>query len=184
MAVFVLTYSIIWCHLRTSSMQSVFCSYMLITVFEKKPERSQSVMSKMKENLIAGIVLGLLFGPGWEFGLASTSSDEKEVTFIFQLLFCVFAGSQGVLIFIVFGLCSKHFCQLWRKRMCFRSQTHAVIRTKQIKPQERLEEDSKERYTKTPDLLQPANNVTKSTVFENYSSDKGIEDMEDYTTDV
>ena len=127
----------------------------LIRIFEKKPESSQSVMSKLKENLIVGIVLGLLFGPGWGFGLASTSSDETEVTFFFQLLFCMFAGSQGVLFFIVFGMCSKQFRQFWRKKLCFRSQTHAVIQVKQFKPLEKLEQNNKECYTKTQDVLQP-----------------------------
>ena len=66
-----------------------------------------------KRNALIAVGLSLLFGLGWGFGLTATSSDVKEVTFAFQLLFSVFVGSQGVLIFIFHGIRSPHFRQVW-----------------------------------------------------------------------
>lgn len=67
----------------------------------------------IKSNLIIAAGLSLLFGLGWGFGLTATSSDVKELTFAFQLIFSVFVGSQGVLIFIFYGIRSSHFRQVF-----------------------------------------------------------------------
>jgi hypothetical protein len=67
----------------------------------------------LKQNFFIAVGLSLLLGLGWGFGLTATSSDIKELTFSFQVVFSLFVGSQGVLIFIFHGLRSRHFRQVW-----------------------------------------------------------------------
>ena len=67
----------------------------------------------LRENLIIAAGLSVLFGLGWGFGLTATSSDVEELTFAFQVLFSLFVGSQGVLIFVFHGIRSQQFRQVW-----------------------------------------------------------------------
>jgi MFS family permease len=78
-----------------------------------------------KEKFILAIGLSLLLGLGWGLGLTATSSDVKEVTFVFQILFSLFVGSQGVLIFIFHGLRSPQFRQTWTSAFGLRSKRKA-----------------------------------------------------------
>ena len=74
--------------------------------------RDTKVVRIKKLTLIA-IGLSLIFGLGWGLGFAATSSDVEEVTFAFQLIFSIFVGSQGLLIFIFHGIRSKKFKNQW-----------------------------------------------------------------------
>ena len=76
-----------------------------------KPKNRTATL--VKQNLFIAIGLSLLFGLGWGFGLTATSSDYKELTFAFQILFSLFVGSQGVLIFILHGIRSPQFRKVW-----------------------------------------------------------------------
>lgn len=66
-------------------------------------------------------VLSVVFGLGWGFGLAQTSvpdysSEAAQITvFILQVLFAVLVGSQGVLIFIFYGIGNKKVRDVWKK---------------------------------------------------------------------
>ena len=60
--------------------------------------------------------LSVVLGLGWGLGLLSTSSDLVELSFTFQVIFSIFVGSQGVLVFILYGLRSTEFRQTWIKR--------------------------------------------------------------------
>ena len=66
-------------------------------------------------------VLSVVFGLGWGFGLAQTSvpddsSDAAKVTlFILQLLFALLVGSQGVLMFIFYGVGNKKVRDVWKR---------------------------------------------------------------------
>ena len=75
-----------------------------------KPDKK---VVRTKKLTIIAIGLSLLFGLGWGFGLSATSSSVEEVTFIFQLLFSIFVGSQGLLIFIFHGLRPKNVRKQW-----------------------------------------------------------------------
>ena len=72
----------------------------------------------LKQNFIIAVGLSLLFGLGWGFGLTATSSNTQEVTFAFQVIFSLFVGSQGILIFFFHGLRSPDFRQVWQSIFC------------------------------------------------------------------
>ena len=59
--------------------------------------------------------LAVLFGLGWGFGLAASGTASKEATFVFQLLFTIFVGCQGVLIFILHGIRKEEARNEWKK---------------------------------------------------------------------
>ncbi len=69
----------------------------------------------IKNNLIIAMCLSVVVGLGWGLGLLSTSSGLVELSFTFQVIFSIFVGSQGVLIFILYGLRSTEFRQIWIK---------------------------------------------------------------------
>ena len=68
---------------------------------------------KLKTYFTLIVVLSFFFGLGWGFGLAATTSDVRELTFIFQLLFCIFVGSQGILVFILHCVRPQHMRKKW-----------------------------------------------------------------------
>ena len=66
-----------------------------------------------RQKFFVSVGLSLLLGLGWGFGLTATSSDLKELTFALQIIFSLFVGSQGVLIFVFHGLRSPQFRLVW-----------------------------------------------------------------------
>ena len=87
-----------------------------------------------KQNFIIAVGLSLLFGLGWGFGLTATSSNTKEVTFAFQVIFSLFVGSQGILIFFFHGLRSPDFRKMWQSIFCLpQKKKYAVSSREQRK---------------------------------------------------
>ncbi len=72
-------------------------------------------LRNFKKNLVIAMCLSVVLGLGWGLGLVSTSSGLVELSFTFQVIFSIFVGSQGVLIFIIYGLRSTEFRQTWIK---------------------------------------------------------------------
>ncbi len=72
-------------------------------------------LRNVKKNLVIAVCLSIVLGLGWGLGLVSTSSGLVELSFTFQVIFSIFVGSQGVLIFILYGLRSADFRQTWIK---------------------------------------------------------------------
>ena len=68
-----------------------------------------------RNNLVIAVSLALVFGLGWAIGLAATSLPIKEITYVFQILFCILVGAQGVLIFFFQGVRNKDFRHFWRQ---------------------------------------------------------------------
>ena len=85
------------------------------------PDKQES-SRVLKQNFIIAVGLSLLFGLGWGFGLTATSSNTKEVTFAFQVIFSLFVGSQGILIFFFHGLRSPDFRQVWQQAFRLQKQ--------------------------------------------------------------
>ena len=92
-------------------------------------ESSQSEhFSNFKKNLTIAMCLSVVLGLGWGLGLVSTSSGLVELSFPFQVIFSIFVGSQGVLIFFFYGLRSTDFCQTWIKLFnCCKSNTDNFV---------------------------------------------------------
>lgn len=94
------------------------------TIF-KYDEKSKTAAKNIKQNLVVATGLSILFGLGWGIGLTATSSDIKEVTFAFQVLFSIFVGSQGVLIFLFHGIRSPQFRKVWLSVFSLKSKQKA-----------------------------------------------------------
>ena len=70
---------------------------------------------ELRKNFVVALSLGVVLGLGWGFGLVATSSDLVALTFTFQVIFSIFVGSQGVLIFVFHGLRNAEFREFWKK---------------------------------------------------------------------
>ncbi|XP_064387545.1 latrophilin-like protein 1 isoform X4 [Halichondria panicea] len=80
-----------------------------------KDSSSRQQFRNFQKNLIIAMCLSVVLGLGWGLGLVSTSSGLVELSFIFQVIFSIFVGFQGVLIFFFYGLRSTDFRQTWTK---------------------------------------------------------------------
>ena len=67
----------------------------------------------MKKNFIIAMSLSVVLGLGWGLGLVATSSSVVELTVTFQVIFSIFVGMQGVLIFLLHGVRNKDARELW-----------------------------------------------------------------------
>ena len=78
-------------------------------------------------------VLSVVFGLGWGFGLAQTSVPECSGTaanvtlFILQVLFGLLVGSQGVLMFIFYGVGNKKVREVWKRWFLKRQYTKVLV---------------------------------------------------------
>ena len=68
-----------------------------------------------KENFIIALSLSVVFGLGWGFGLLATSFTEMGVTITLQVLFSIFVGAQGALLFILYGIRNGDARDLWKQ---------------------------------------------------------------------
>ena len=83
---------------------------------------------KLKRLFFLALGLSLLFGLGWGFGLLATSSDIKELTFTFQILFSILIGSQGLLIFIFHVIRAPQARKQWKK-LFFKFSSNKSLRS-------------------------------------------------------
>lgn len=65
--------------------------------------------------LFIAMVLSLLFGLGWVFGLIGTSSLPQGISIPAQYLFSIFIGLQGVLVFILHAIRSPDSREEWKR---------------------------------------------------------------------
>ena len=71
----------------------------------------------MKANFTIAATLAVVFGLGWALGLAATSLPVKELTLTFQILFSIFVGAQGMLLFLLHGVRNQDIRKVWMQ--CF-----------------------------------------------------------------
>ena len=75
----------------------------------------KSTLAFIRKNVIIALTLAILFGLGWGFGLAASGTPSEETTFILQLLFTIFVGCQGILIFVLHGVRKAEARDEWKK---------------------------------------------------------------------
>ena len=94
-----------------------------------------STRSVVLRHLFIAIVLSIMFGLGWAFGLIGTSDLPEEVYVPAQYIFSIFIGLQGVFIFFFHALRSTDAREEW-KRWWFtitgRADEYRVLRTTSI----------------------------------------------------
>ena len=90
------------------------CSHTQAPVASKK---EGSKMKAMQTHFTIAATLAVVFGLGWALGLAATSLPVKELTLMFQILFSIFVGAQGVLLFLLHGVRNQDIRKTWIK--CF-----------------------------------------------------------------
>ena len=79
-----------------------------------KGSNVKHVVNSIKKQLIIAIGLATLFGLGWGFGLATSSTPVKELTCALQIIFSIFVGFQGLLFFVLHGLRSPVVRGQWK----------------------------------------------------------------------
>ena len=88
------------------------CSHTKGPVTDKK---EGSKIKIMKTNFTIAATLAAVFGLGWALGLVATSLPVKELTLTFQILFSIFVGAQGLLLFLLHGLRNQDIRTIGRK---------------------------------------------------------------------
>ena len=99
-----------------------WCVFIMIMVslakrsmnFKEKVDFKDKFESVKKQMTIA-VGLATLFGLGWGFGLAASGTTVKGVTFTFQLLFSLFVGLQGVILFVLHGVRKQEARGQWKE---------------------------------------------------------------------
>ena len=66
------------------------------------------------KDFTVAIGLSITFGLGWGFGFLTTSHDLLPVTVMFQVIFIIIVGMQGVLLLIFHGIRNSEAQTLWR----------------------------------------------------------------------
>ena len=75
----------------------------------------QDALAFVQKNAMIAFILAVLFGLGWGVGLAVSSNSSDKATFVLQLLFTIFVGCQGLLIFILHGIGKEEARNEWKK---------------------------------------------------------------------
>ena len=65
--------------------------------------------------MVIAVGLATLLGLGWGFGLAASGTTVNELTFTFQLLFSLFIGLQGVVLFVLHGVRKQEARDQWKE---------------------------------------------------------------------
>lgn len=108
----------------------------LVSIYKHKRNIATQTKTKTngfqttKESLIIAISLAAVFGLGWGFGLLATSSSVEGITIAFQVLFSIFVGLQGLLLFILHGLRNADARRVWTQcaiAICGKSRMSYVL---------------------------------------------------------
>ena len=86
------------------------CSHTKGPITDKKEGSKTKIM---KTNFTIAATLAVVFGLGWALGLVATSLPVKELTLTFQILFSLFVGAQGLLLFLLHGLRNQDIRKAW-----------------------------------------------------------------------
>ena len=92
------------------------CMYSRRNAVRSAKNTNVYMTSVIAKHLLIAVVLSLLFGLGWAFGLIGTSSQLPEEAYTpAQYIFSIFMGIQGVLIFLLHTVRSQEAREEWKK---------------------------------------------------------------------
>ena len=110
--------------------------------FKEKADFKDKLKSVKKQVAIA-IGLATLFGLGWGFGLAASGTTVNELTFTFQLLFSLFVGLQGVILFVLHGVRkpeARGQWKVWLTKVSSKSmQLYSIVKSASTATNSRME---------------------------------------------
>ena len=81
----------------------------------RRRHKKESNLAFVWKNATIAFSLAILFGLGWGLGLAASGTPSVEATFTLQLLFTIFVGCQGILIFVLHGVRKAEARDEWKK---------------------------------------------------------------------
>ena len=85
------------------------------TVHKNFDENSKDDQVKfIKQQVTIAFGLATLFGLGWGFGLAASGTTVHGLTLAFQIIFSIFVGFQGVLLFVLHGIKQQEARKQWK----------------------------------------------------------------------
>ena len=80
-----------------------------------KKDGKEGKLQKLMKKAIITIVLVIMFGVGWIFGILGSSGIPVYISYPCQIVFVVVVGFQGLLIFIFHPFRSKDAREEWKK---------------------------------------------------------------------
>ena len=80
-----------------------------------KKDGKEGKLQKLVKKAIITIVLVVMFGVGWIFGILGSSGIPVYISYPCQIVFVVVVGFQGLLIFIFYPCRSKDAREEWKK---------------------------------------------------------------------
>ena len=100
----------------------------LVSIAKHKRHQGKNAMGKsdykhFKESLVIALSLAVVFGLGWGFGLLASSYPIEAVTITFQVIFSVFVGAQGILLFLLHGIRNSDARHVWKNWLTSVSST-------------------------------------------------------------
>ena len=98
---------------------NVIVFLIIVSIVLRRKDRNENKSNPRKKMRKAFIVfvLALMFGIGWAFGILG-SEDRNVLSIVFQFLFIIIVGCQGLLIFLLHPCRSKDALNLWKKWFC------------------------------------------------------------------
>ena len=96
-------------------------------------EQGKKAKELNKSHMTMTIGLANLCGLGWIFGLAASSMPVMELTFISQLLFSIFVGSQGILLFFFHCIRNPQARNQWKTWFTNARRMYSVITPSTLK---------------------------------------------------
>ena len=105
-----------------------FCRHVRRKSNSKGGKLAKSQKEKLYHNFVVAITLAVVLGLGWGLGLLATSHNVQALTTAFQVLFSIFVGLQGVLIFVLHGVRNPDAREVWSNVIYYVKRSKMITR--------------------------------------------------------
>ena len=124
------------------------------------------------------IVLLVMFGVGWIFGILGGVTDIQPISIPFQVLFIAIAGFQGVLMFLFHPFRSKDAHEEWKKWLyyitCRKEEYNIQLNSSRKQSTAKLSEQSATRRRNNQTLTTSASSMAERFGYRRGSQDSSI----------